>query len=824
MAIQNYETTLKEWENIIRVNLKVANPSLLKSGALGILTNYLAGIKFDALQFYTKTFQEMNVGLAQDFNSLLYHASIYGAELQFARASTLSASLIIPEITLANVFELIYTVPKNTRFVDKNGIPFITTAEITIVLTRNNVSATSWSAFSGTKKLSVTSAPNPNIPNSKVFLIHTSDFQQYDRKFYATVIPETIVGDPYNFSIGIDSIENLKEVKAWLNTGDHIQTSVLDNMDTDRLEVNYPDIEQMNIKFYKFESSIRDLDLFLEIFPHSLSFETGDGEHGRLLPNGSQVIVEVQNTLGENGNVPNSEFLVSEVEVRERWDNKTTKNYTTKLNGLSASGSTGGKSIQSMEEMRDSIFNRISIRNSIITENDYELLFEYQGVRPFVDAKFIDAKAFVFLFNVIRNNDNVVASTAINYKESLLFGEGGDAFYPEIDYGGYRLVSPFYYKNHDINTVDAYLVNPQVNIALRGDVYTPDITVLADYKIDIAITYDFEKESSYLEIISGGQTDLEYYFVSDTFRVTLTDQNIDHDLPFTYKIDKLFTDDYCVLRNPLTNIKVEVRDKATGEIYAIYVSDGSYGQLLWKQTFYKYFQEESDNLPLLPGKDIMAYLDNHESNVMSTFTDLVSAPGDSEDVYLLRLPFIDKNYFNSKEPYEIFEIMNTYFIANYTQDLINYNTLVSQAFHNTIDIDDKYYDSIFRRNTMDRITSPKIPISIAIHGDLNSFLTSKYQTETDFEISLRIEIIKFLKGKEGFLIEYYETDLETHLYDVFSPIIKNVNVATPTMFQVYSSAEIYNDIKKRLTFQDMLDFIPPYFYYDYANLDLTISW
>jgi len=80
MALVNYQTTLKEWENIIRVKMKVTNPALLKSGALGVLTNYLAGIKYDALQFYSKTFQELNVGLAQDFNSMLYHSSIYGAD------------------------------------------------------------------------------------------------------------------------------------------------------------------------------------------------------------------------------------------------------------------------------------------------------------------------------------------------------------------------------------------------------------------------------------------------------------------------------------------------------------------------------------------------------------------------------------------------------------------------------------------------------------------------------------------------------------------------------------------------------------------------
>ena len=73
----------------------------------------------------------------------------------------------------------------------------------------------------------------------------------------------------------------------------------------------------MNIKFYKFESSFRDLDLFLEISEKSLNFETGDGIHGQHPPEGSQIIIETQFTRGDAGNVPNSEFIITDVMVDE---------------------------------------------------------------------------------------------------------------------------------------------------------------------------------------------------------------------------------------------------------------------------------------------------------------------------------------------------------------------------------------------------------------------------------------------------------------------------------------------------------------------------
>ncbi len=840
MAVNNYTTTLREWENIIRVNLKVTNPTLLKSGALGILSNYLASIKFDVLQFYSKTFQEINPGLAQDFNSMLYHASIYGAEIQFATASTLSATLIVPEITLSHVNTLVYDIPLNTKFIDTNDIPFMTTAEIKIEQSQMSITATSWDAVNGVKKLSITKAPNPNIPGRYVYLIHSGDFQQFKKIFNSTIITsEPTVGVSTEFEVGIEALNEVKQVRAWINTGPAMSLVELESVNTTTMASVNPNVEELNVKFYKFESSIRDEDLFVEMYPYSLNFETGDGIHGALPEFGSQIITEIQTTRGSSGNVPNSEFLVGGVNVTERWGNNSLKYYQTTLNGMSIAGSIGGQSIESIESIRDDIFTRISVRNSVITENDYEAMFQYQGVRPFVDAKFIDAQAFVFLFNVIRNNDIVVPSTAVNVKEDWLLkpdanGDGGP-FYPTLVYAGQRLTSPFYYKTLDNNRVDAYMVNPQMNIALRGDVRTPDVITLKELKVEMAVTYDFVTNSSYLEILSGGQEEYDYYFVCDQFQVTITAFNNDHVQPYTYKIEQLFTDAFCVLNEPLTNILLHVRDKQ-GRVQASYISDGTYSQILKKQTFYKYFQEvEEPVTTTAASSDTMAYLDNIQSNAMSTMTDirsqtmalneeLVNNRKPEVDKYILRMPFISSSYFFSKTPLEMFEIFNAYFIMNLTEEFLNYNTLATQSFHNTIDIPPMYYNSLFKRNTMDYLSTPKIPIDIEIHGDRTAMMTSKFDNTSELETSIRIEVIKFLKQKEGFTIEFFETDLEKYIYDTFSPLLKNVTVLSPTLFQVNSSAEVYNSLEENLDFVDVLNFVPPFFHYDYAGMQLSVTW
>ncbi len=840
MAINNYTTTLREWENIIRVNLKVTNPALLKSGALGILSNYLASIKFDTLQFYSKTFQELNPGLAQDFNSLLYHASIYGAEIQFATAGTLSATLIVPEIMLSHVNTLVYDIPQNTKLLDTNNIPFIAIADIRIEQKQMSITATAWDEINGTQKLSITKAPNPNVPGKYVYLIHSGNFQQYQRTFHTNVIlEEPVVGVPYEFEIGVPNLNEIKQVRVWSNTGEHMSLNQLENAQMDTLAATNENITELNIKFYKFESSTRDEDIFLEMFPNSLTFETGDGVHGALQEQGSQLMVELDTTLGSSGNVPNSEFLISGVNVTEKWGNDSLKYYQTVLNGMSAAGAIGGKSVQNIEAIRDDIFTRISVRSSVITENDYEAMFQFQGVRPFVDAKFIDAQAFVFLFNVIRNNDFIVPSTAVNYLESQLLA---NPFYPEIDYAGYRLISPFYYKTLDNNRLDAYMINPHLDISIRGDLRTPDPSTLKDYKVELAVTYDFVTNSSYLEVISGAQDELEYYFVCDQFRVTVSSDNNDNTTPFTYKISQLFTDEYCVLNEPITGVVLHVKDKQ-GRVLASYSSDATYNQLIKKQTFYKYFQEVEEVAGITRGgavpADAKAYLDNINNNAMTTYDGLHSQTAeanariaantentsvDQVDKYILRMPFISSDYFFSKTPQETFETFNAYFIMNLTEEFLNYNTLATQSFHNTIDIPPKYYASLFERNTMPVLSSPKIPIEVEIHGDRVAMMTSKFDSATELDTAIRIEIIKFLKLKEGFTIEFFETDLEKHIYDTFDPLLKNVTVLSPTLFQVNSSAEIYRSIQESLEFIDVLNFIPPYFYYDYANMSLSITW
>jgi len=842
MALVSYNATLSEWENIIKINLKVTNPILLKSGALGVLSNYLAGIKYDTLEFYSKTFQEMNVGLAQDFNSMLYHSSIFGIELEFAVPAVLTSAIIVPETALGTIDSLTYTIPRYTSFSDSNSLVYLFESEIRVKITPSSIIASAWNPQYGTRKLTITKVANPNIPGTFLYMIYNSDALQYKRDFFLYDIPAYDVGEMYSFAATISNINKLKGVRAWLNTGEKIgQQELLDMekmdpndiIDADFSNVN-PELEDLNIKYYKFDSSVRDKDLFLELQETSLNFETGDGIHGAILPANSQIIIEVDITEGVYGNIPNSEFLINDITVTERFaDNAVDRGYKTTLNGVSATGSSGGKNIEQIDGIRENIFNQITIRNSIITENDYERLFKYQNIKPFVDAKFIDAKAFVFLFNVIHENDQVIKSTSVNYRESELLQR---PFYPRYTYNGYDLISPFYYKNTGPNTTDAYVLNPEILFSFMSVINDNDI--IGDYRVDVAMTYEFYTTpeglsgKSYIEILGNPSTAYEYNFYASWLgNGAYIPLNAGND--FKYEINTLYTDPYCVVREETKDLRLDVFDVGTTaeQLYtptliASFTDNNVYHQLIKKQEYYKYFQDLPDDVPLnlITTQDTVGYLDNYLNDIMSTSTDIFETNLENNtETYLLRLPFISEEWFLSKTPKEIFEIMDDYFSAVLFEEDINYNTQLTQAFHNTIDIPEIYYPFLFEDNTMPPINNPKLDVNIEIYLEKETFITSKYQTETDLEIAVRIETIKFLKEKEGFMINYYETELEKQLFNKFHPIIKNVKVVTPTLFRVNNANVIYSGIQENLSFQELLDFIPPYFHYNYdISLKLTM--
>lgn len=817
IKLKTFETTLGEFEDIVRVNLKVTNPALLKTGALGILTSYLTNLKFDSAQFYTKAFQEMNIGLAEDFKSLLFHSTIYDTDIQLAEPSTFGVSFIIPEITLSDVEYLKYIIPKNKSFTDNNGIPFIVQDEITIEISKDKIKGYSWNQGVGKRELGVVRTENPNQPGTYVYLINYNNVRQYSRTFYKFSVPRYDVGENFSFSVAIQDFIMLKAVNAWYNEepiDNPIRLYNLDAVDTDEISVSF-NLQNFNVKYYNYSSSRYDLDLFLDIQPTSLQFSSGDGINGILLKPGSEVIVESQVTFGEEGNLPNTEFLIEDAIIQEiRIDGKK-QTYSGSLSGLSIIGGTGGQNIQTVEDIRKNIFNKITLRNSIITENDYEKAFTYNGIEPFVDAKFIDAKSFIFLFNALRYKDQLIQTTSMNIQEVEI---ANSPFYPEKVYNGVNLISPFYFKRVNTNETEGYIVNPKININLVSPSGASDLQNIENL-VDLSINYDFGTRKSYIRIDAGEKAGFTYQFTSSVFNTTLDFGN-----DFEYEVNTRYTDTFCIIQETLRDIRLDVYAD-DGTFQATYYAFTDYNQLTKKQMFFKYYKQvpEAIGVDVYTTDDTLSYLDNILADILSDITDLISSSELAGEIpYILRVPFVSSEFFFENDWNDFYSVIDNFFMVDKLEGQVSYNSKVAQTFYNTIDIPNKYHDYLFEQNSMGTLTSPIIPIKFSLFISEQDLLMSRYKSIFDFEVAVKIEIIKYLKRKEGFKLTLFETDIESLIYSNFSPIVKNINMESPRLFQVNNPDTIFNSITDNLEFDDLLDFVPPYFSYDYENIEIEI--
>ena len=824
--MKTFEVTQREFEELIQTNLNITNPVLLKSGVLGILTNYFTNIKFDIQQYYSKIFREMNPGLAQDFNSLLFHSTIYKSDIQLATPAQFNVSFIIPEIAFDNLKYQIFNIEKNTTFQDTSGIDYMIPERIQITMSSTTVQAFAFTSIDK-RELSITRAPDPLNEGSYIYLVNYTGVLQQTKELRKIIIPQYNIGETFSFSQSISDYTGLVSTNAWLNLSD--TPAVLDTVEslsTNEI-ANVMDYPQFGMKYYKFGSSAYDMDLFLQIYNNSITFETGDGRTGMYLSANNEIILEVITTLGETGNLSNMQFLIQDVQTESISVTGDSRLYKSSLNGVSVIGGTNGNNIQSVEEIRRNIFNKMSFRNSLTSVNDFELFFQKNDSLPFVDAKFLDARSFLFIFDVLKDdNKSIIDTVSMNQTEHYI---SQNPFYPELEYAGKTFVSPFYYKFLSNNETEAYIVNPSIPIKLAQD-NTQMTDKAFDNQIGIDIKYDFSRQKSFFTISYGAQSDRIYKIQTENF-----DFQLDYANNFTWEVNTMFTDSFCIIKEPVTNLKVGVYDTEFNEIVRYYSSFEDYYQLISKQIIYKYFefQEGVDELEVDTSNITLDYLDNELRDLLVEVSAILDPFTRNEIVHLLRLPYMDKEYFDSANWENLFGILDNFFTVNAAKDYVAYNTRISQSFFNTVDIQPQYQDFLFKVNNNFNKGNPKLDIVLDVFIDKEAFiLENSFESIQDLELSIKLDIVTFFKQKIGFKIEYFESELENFIYEkykdtvVSSNYIKNIEVISPSMFIVNDSDTIFYNIKndRDSTLDTILDFCPPFFHFDVDDIQLTIKY
>ena len=126
-------------QNFISSELKVSNPTLLKTGILGALVNAITITKSDNANFLNGLMKEVSPATAETYKSLFFHATVKNIDITFSTPATFALSFIIPEVTLTNGQVLKYTIGREVQLEDENGYGFTLEDPIEIYVTNGMV-------------------------------------------------------------------------------------------------------------------------------------------------------------------------------------------------------------------------------------------------------------------------------------------------------------------------------------------------------------------------------------------------------------------------------------------------------------------------------------------------------------------------------------------------------------------------------------------------------------------------------------------------------------------------------------------------------------
>jgi len=776
--------TLTDYENIFREQLKVSNPALLKTGALGTLVNIFANIKYDNAIYYNKLLREMNPATATEFSSLLFHSSILNYNITFGTPSFMQVSFLIPEFRLRESEILTYDISRDTEFTDDGGFSYTLEEDIKINVNNTVVTAKRYSD-SEINDLEITKVKNPLNNTLNMYLVEYDGLRQYQRTFNSFNIPDYDVGENYTFSIDIPSIDDIFQINAWIRKEAHLKEAIqigrLEKISTSTINT-YLDLKAMNIKYNKFNANQFENNLYLKISENQLIFTIGDGVNGRKLTAGDQIIVETKLTKGEQGNVASAEFNLQDILVTSEDDGGYTKESKTNLKVLSLTGGELGQDIEDLEIIKSEMIAKNSTRNSITTLNDFEVMYNLDGGKPFIDAKFFNSQNHVFIYNIIRDsNQRIVPTCTFNIKETDFSKE---LFMPTFEYQGEKLISPFYFKKK-FNHYTSYMVRPDIKIQLKT---TSNVDKLLKLKnsIGLYITYDYFERKSRIELLNYN-TLYTYRISNNLFSVELNIHN-----QFKAIINQRFLDEYCLLEKDVTDFTVDILHNEAPILSM--TSVGSYNQLVEKQDHFYY-------------------------------TELDRLDTTNEIRHVLHIPFLALDYLKLSKIAKVFKKLDKFFRVQEDVNNVAFNVGVTQSFYNTIHIDKKYRNFVLDQNTNGDLLTTRNQIIIDVIVDKHEYQKSDYESIEELEFDLKSSIYKTLRSAEGFDVEFYETLLEKDISNKYN-MIKNIDVLSPKVFSTNSATKIYDKMDKELgssiKLLDIINFVPPYFFFDYESVTLEI--
>ena len=803
-------------ENLVSTELKVANPSFLKTGVLGALINSMAIIKSDNASFYNGLVKESSAATAETYKGLFFHSTVKQVDVEFSTPSTFELSFIIPEIQLVAGQVLKYTIGREVLLTDDNGFGYTLEDPIEIFMTNGSVRGRVYKPGS-IEELDVYRVVHPYDESQYIYLVNTQ-VKQYDRRFKLVTMPD-LGEDGYKITFELSSIEKIYQINAWrkkasitTNNLDDVNLNDLRSFRTENITSLY-ELIPLDIRYTKSLSNQTDNHIFVDFNNSSITFTTGDGIYGRKPLVNEKILIEIKTTEGMYGNLPSTQMVVSDVLVQEITSTGVINAKTTNLKAVSVNGGSGGSNLESKEDLRRKLLNTRG--NYIGCIADIKNEFYLDAGEPFVDKKYFNSKHNIFVYNVIRDKaKKIIPTTTRNIKLSEI--ENNPNLFLTYNYDGIELISPFYYVNFK-NRVNAYLILPEIKIDLISEPGTSETTKLENNP-NLYMTYDWFENKTYLELRS---TNINYIYLMSC--------NINQSIKFSagnsfrVEVNKTFLNNWCLMDgfqkeayNPdssevinvpgyLTNVNLTAYDNDIKVIKFIQGNTNKYTQTILKQEHYYWID-----------------------------VDLFDST--KETTYVLNIPYIEKKFVTNDIVHAAKKINSFFKVIDYF-DRINPNIAITQSFYNTIKIEDIYRNYIFE--TTDVYVEPVISISLELMISSIDLQRSKWLSTSTLETDLKWLIQDYIDYIEGYNLIFNESKLEQKILNYFNQdynIIENIKVWNPSgpirvrdssviyaMFEEnFGSAQIdfteaelkdlvLNGGIPQVTQKQIVDFVPPYF-------------
>lgn len=819
MSISKLNTSefIKLEENLVSSELKVANPTFLKTGVLGLIINSLGVLKSDNAFFLNSLVKESSPATAETYESLFFHSTVKDLNIEFSSPSEFLISFIIPEVSL-NQGEIIkYTIGRDTILIDDNKWGYTLEDPIEIYLSNGTIRGKRYGQ--NIDDLDVYRTTHPNDPSQYIYLVNTT-VKQYDRIFRLEPVP-ALDEDPHSFSINIPSANNIYQINAWRQ-----QTTYVNNVAQEPKPLNISSIrsnkssdfgllyelQPLDIKYAKNLSNQSDEHIFIKFSDTSINFTTGDGIFGRKPKTNEKILIELKLTEGRNGNIPSTSFTVNDILCQQINPDGTINTKNTVLRAVSIDGGSGGYNIESKEDIRRKILNPVG--KFIGSISDIKNAFYLDSGVPYIDKKYFNSKHNIFIYNIIRDQANkIIQTTTRNLKLSEL---ENNPFLPEYTYDGVELISPFYYVNFK-DRFNAYLIIPEIKLDIIHDTGV-DLTTKLEINPTLYLTYDWFDRKTYLELrgANGNYT----YVVSCNINSSI---NLSAGNSFRVEINKTFLNDYCLfdgfskvayapdsneqilVPGYLTDIKLSVYDGSLFKLSMTQPNKFKYTQLKLKQEHYYWIDIDTFD----PTKEVH---------------------------YVLNIPYLEKSYVTQNIKNAAAKLDYFFSVIDKSENT-NPNLCLTQAFYNTIKIEEVYRNYIFE--TTDVYVQPKISMNMELLISSINLQRSKWTTTIDLETDLKFIVNSYTDSLEGYNIVFNESQLEQLIMNYFNAdynVIENIKIWNPSgPIRVRDSSVIYSLMEDNfgsahmnyteqqmrdlvltgtipnVTQKQIVDFVPPFF-------------